>query len=215
VLTGVLYLIHWRKPKLQLPAGTGKILALAFGAGVLTVLVGMVYFTCIDPQSAPWELLRLDDGWGSHRGYMWRHSMDIFRNYTWKERLLGSGPDTFYLVFEPYFEGLAQYGDNSTNAAHNEYLNYLITQGIVGLGAYLALVIGCVIQALRQAKKEPYYMVFLSAVLCYGVQALVNIAQPITTPLFVVFLGLCASKIPKKGRKIPEISYKKRRKRSD
>jgi hypothetical protein len=79
----------------------------------------------------------------------------------------------------------------------------------------LALVIGCVIQALRQAKKEPYDMVFLSAVLCYGVQALVNIAQPITTPLFVVFLGLCASKIPKKGRKTPEISYKKRRKRSE
>lgn len=215
VLTGVLYLLHRAKPKLQLPTGIGKVLGLALGVGVLTVLVGMVYFTCIDPERAPLDLLRLDDSWGSHRGYMWRNSMDLFQTYTWKEKLLGSGPDTFYYVFEPYFEGLAKYGDNSTNAAHNEYLNYLITQGAVGLGAYLALIIGCVIHAWRQAKKEPYYMVFLSAVLCYGIQSLVNIAQPITTPLFILFLGLCASNIPKKGRKTPDISYKNPRKRSE
>ena len=49
------------------------------------------------------------------------------------QKLFGMGPDTFYFAFEPYFKELEEYGNSSTDAAHNENINYLITIGAAGL----------------------------------------------------------------------------------
>lgn len=84
-----------------------------------------------------------------------------------------------------------KFGDSSTNAAHNEYINYLITTGIVGLGSYLAFVGSAVVRAVKTASKNPIVIVFLAAVVGYSAQAFVNISQPITTPLFIIFVALC------------------------
>ncbi|MBQ5755011.1 MAG: hypothetical protein IIV90_05025, partial [Oscillospiraceae bacterium] len=47
----------------------------------------------------------------------------------------------YYFRFLPYFSELnVKYNESSTNAAHNVYLNYLITHGILGFGAYLLFV---------------------------------------------------------------------------
>ena len=39
--------------------------------------------------------------------------------------------------------------------------------------------------------KDKYVLAFTAAVFCYSIQATVNIEQPITTPLFIVFVSLC------------------------
>ena len=122
---------------------------------------------------------------------MWIRSLWIFGDASFLEKLFGTGPDTFYFAFSPYFSGLIKYGDSSTNAAHNEYLNYLITIGIAGLASYIAVVGGAVTKAVKTARKNPVAIVFASAVICYSVQAVVNISQPITTPLFIIFIALC------------------------
>ena len=118
--------------------------------------------------------------------------MDIFRDFNLWRKLFGSGPDTFYYVFSPYFEELKNYWMSSTNAAHNEYLNYLITVGILGVSAYCTALVSGVVRCFRKAKEEPMATVYCAAVICYAVQALVSIAQPITTPLLILFLALCA-----------------------
>ena len=109
-------------------------------------------------------------------------------------KLFGSGPDTFYLVFEPFFKELTKFWVSSTNAAHNEYLNYLITVGALGAAAYGTALVSSIILGFRRARQDPMAAVFCAAVICYGAQALVSIAQPITTPLFILFLALCAGR---------------------
>ena len=104
---------------------------------------------------------------------------------------------------------MAQIGDASTNAAHNEYLNYLITHGAVGGGAYLAWILGSIFNALRRWEKDSFAPVYLGVILGYAVQALVNIAQPITTPLFIIFLSLASGKIPSADYTVPYIPAKK------
>ena len=86
---------------------------------------------------------------------MWVRSIWIFGDASFIEKLCGVGPDIFYSAFSPYFDDLSKYGDSSTNAAHNEYLNYLITIGITGLLSYLAIVCGTI----KNAVKYAYYMV--------------------------------------------------------
>jgi len=81
-----------------------------------------------------------------------------------------------------------------TDSAHNEYLHYLLTGGVFGLGAYL----GLLVLAVRTALKKPSPMRTALALGCasYAVQAVVNIAQPFTTPLFFALLALSLSDRP-------------------
>ena len=161
----------------------------------VTGLVGaFIYFTNIDTTTdlgSLERLLRFDDRWGTHRGFMWINDMKEFSDFDFIHMLFGSGPDTFYHVFEPHFEELlSRFGDSSTDCIHNEYLNYLITQGIFGLAAYLGL-LGCgTFRAVKKSFQNPLTLVFISGVLCYAVQSVVNLYQPITTPTLFLFLAI-------------------------
>ena len=118
--------------------------------------------------------------------------MEIYREFPLWQKLFGTGPDTFYFVYQPYFTELTKYWISSTNAAHNEYLNYLVTVGIFGLAAYLTVLISAIVHAVKVARTNMVASVMLAAVVGYASQAVVSIAQPITTPLFILFLSLCA-----------------------
>lgn len=193
VITGILYVIDIKKPNIVLTKAVPVILGSIAALVVIAILSAVVYFSCFDTQTELngfWSILRFNEKWGTHRGYMWIKSFDAFGNLSIFKKIFGTGPDTFYYAFAPYFGGLFKYGDTSTNAAHNEYLNYLVTIGISGLTAYLAAVGGSIARAVKKAFSNPLSIVCVSAVICYSVQAVVNISQPITTPLFILFVAL-------------------------
>ena len=161
VVTILLYVLDWKKP------------------GFMTDLGSME------------KLLRMNDAWGTHRGIMWLRSFKIFGEANIWQKLFGTGPDTFYFAFEPYFKELEEYGNSSTDAAHNEYINYLITIGVAGLAGYLAFVGSALVRGFQSAKRNPYVLACAAAVVAYLAQAVVNIALPISTPLMIIFVSLC------------------------
>lgn len=196
VITALLYLFDYKKPDVVLSKAVPIALGIIAALGAAGLLSAVVYFSTADTSAdlGGFEsILRFNDKWGTHRGFMWIRSMWIFNDSSFMHKLFGTGPDTFYYTFSPYFSDLMQYGDTSTNAAHNEYINYLITIGITGLASYLALVVGVITRAVKAAKKNPLAIICVSAVICYSIQAIVNITQPITTPLFILFLALSES----------------------
>ena len=163
------------------------------GLGVAGMLGAVLYYSLIDtttPLGSMEKLLRFNDAWGTHRGIMWNRSMDEYGRFGSFQKLFGAGPDTAYYVLQPHFEDLKAYGNDSTNCAHNEFINYLITQGALGLLSYLMILGGVCVRAFRRAKNNPLVLVFISAVICYAVQSIVNIYQPITTPLFFLFISM-------------------------
>lgn len=193
-VTAGLYLLDKQKPGLELPKYVPLTLSALLGTALLVTVVVSTYFTLNPdiPLQGLLQHLRLADTWGTNRGFMWRRTMDIFYDFSFWRKLFGSGPDTFYYMFMPYFPELTKYWTSSTNAAHNEYLNYLITVGILGASAYCTALISGVTCCIRKMKQQPIGTVYCAAVICYGAQALVSIAQPITTPLLIIFLALCA-----------------------
>src|SRR5882724_8952129 len=76
---------------------------------------------------------------GVIRLYVWRGAIDA-----WKANpLFGTGVETFafaYYKFRPAGHNLTSEWDYLYNKAHNEYLNYLTTTGLFGLGTYLAFI---------------------------------------------------------------------------
>ena len=202
ILIGVLSVItlclYYVKSKKENTIWPGKLLTYAvisLGAVALATFVVLMYkYTVLDKSSDIGELasiLRFDDRWGTHRGFFWIKGMDEFFQFDFIHKLFGSGCDTFYYVFEPYFKELhLRFGNTDTNCAHNEYINYLVTQGILGLISYLAIIITVIIRALKASKHSNLAIVFVIPVIAYSVQAVVNITQPITTPFLFIFIAL-------------------------
>ena len=61
------------------------------------------------------------------------------------------------------------------DSVHNEYLQYLVTIGIVGMIAYISLLVTVLARLIRKGKENPVVLSIAMAVICYGAQALVNI----------------------------------------
>ena len=194
-LTVLAYVLSLRFPKLTLPKAVPIVMASLFGAAVLAGAGVIVYFSAFNTETelGSWErLLRYSDAWGTHRGFMWNRSLEAFGGYNFFQKLFGTGPDTFCYTFSPYFGELYErFGDGSTDAAHNEYINYLMNIGIVGLLSYLAFTGSALVRGIRAAKHDPTALVFASAVVAYLAQAVVNISVPIAAPLFIIFVSLC------------------------
>ena len=193
-ITALLYIIEKQQPDIRFPKAVSIALGALFGLAALTGFTVFLYFSVIDketPLGDMEKLLRMNDAWGTHRGIMWLRSFDVFAAANPWQKLFGTGPDTFYYAFEPYFKQLQEYGNSSTDAAHNEYINYLITIGAAGLASYLAFTGGALVRGFKSAKSNPAVLCCAAAVIAYLAQATVNIALPISTPLFIVFVSLC------------------------
>lgn len=195
VLTAMLYLMDAKAPDKTLPRAVPIVLGSVLGLAALSALGTVIWFSVFDVKTDLGSLdhtLRFSDAWGTHRGFMWNKSIEIFNGRDFLRKLFGTGPESYYYAFSPYFDELYdRFGDGSTDAAHNEYLNYLINIGVAGLAAYLAFTGGALVRAFKAAKQNPLALVFASAVVAYMAQAVVNIALPIATPLFIIFVSLC------------------------
>lgn len=133
-----------------------------------------------------------NDDWGTHRGYIWRNAIERFSELSIFKKLIGFGPETFGIFI------LQRTANNPYNeifdSAHNEYLHLLITVGIAGLGSYLMFVISNIINSLRLNKNNPFVIAIVFGIICYSIQAFVNLNLPITTPVFWLLIGMSASK---------------------
>lgn len=77
---------------------------------------------------------------GVIRLLVWRGAIDAWKAYP----IFGTGVETFafaYYRYRPKEHNMTSEWDYLYNKAHNEYLNYLTTSGIVGLGTYLTIII--------------------------------------------------------------------------
>ena len=131
--------------------------------------------------------LQFNDDWGTHRGHNWRIAFTNFLKFSNMQKVFGYGADTYLIVTERSFheEMVNKYGE-IYDSAHNEYINYLICQGIVGLISYLGIFLSAINYAFKIKKENKIAAVFALSVIAYMVQAVVNIAIPITTPVFFV-----------------------------
>ena len=144
-----------------------------------------------DKYGSAKSFLLFNDNWGTHRGVIWRLAIEDYQDFTPIHKLFGYGPDTFGLV--TYYHNM----DIMTNvyhqifdSAHNEYLQFFITVGPIGLLSYLAIFVTAFIRIIKKGCQNPYVIAAMFGVLCYSAQATVNIGTPITIPIMFLFLSM-------------------------
>lgn len=165
---------------------------LAVIAFVIACLSYILYDANINGNMARWgafgNYFIFNDDWGTHRGYIWRNAMEAFAEFSPYKKIFGYGPDTFGIILLDKTRNniYKQTYDN----AHNEYIHYLLTVGGAGLGAYLLMIGAYIVRTVHRTLNNPLAKAVLFAVICYIVQAIVNLNLPIATPVMWMLLAL-------------------------
>ena len=156
-------------------------------AGLTAVLV-------LPMQGTLYELQQVlkgnwNENFGSGRIYIWKQVLRLIPD----RPLFGAGPDTMMAAQIPGYDFIAPDGyvlKTAIDAAHNEYLNILYHQGILGLAAYLLILGATAVKWVRCAPKNTSAAALGSAVLCCCIQAFFGIGVYMTSGIFWVLLGL-------------------------
>ncbi len=149
----------------------------------------------VDRYDGLQNYLYFNDEWGTRRGFAWRLAVEDYMNFPILQKIFGYGPDTFSLV--AYFHNLEEMFvryESRYDSVHNEYLQYLITVGPMGLLSYLGIFVASTIDVVKNKLRNPAAMGALFAVLCYAFQATININQPIATPIMWTLLCVAMAK---------------------
>ncbi|WP_031553386.1 O-antigen ligase family protein [Oribacterium sp. FC2011] len=209
LIFAIVFALHAKKVNTLNPSNEEKtvkhaktIWNILLACGVLTAIAILIAAnTGWHPEF--WEsykgMLIFNDEWGTGRGLAWRLGMEYWtKDSILFTKLFGYGPDTYYIITMDRFMNIMQNaGYGIFDSAHNEYFEYFITVGVFGLIAYIALMF----TSLKQIFKSGEITVKAAgmAVLAYVIQAVVNIAIPITTPVFMllIFVGLAGNRSEK------------------
>lgn len=152
-------------------------------AGILFVLAANLYPFNGLPASLT-KYIVITPEWGTDRGRIWMSMAELYKSFPPVEKLIGGGIGCVsrWDYAHPLFP------DANIGSAHNEYLHYLLTHGIVGLGSYLLFLGAAIRSGFRAGNIEN--RAYTLACIAYAAQAVINIARMFTTPLFLVLLFL-------------------------
>lgn len=161
-------------------------------ASAVAVCVGLIiWFTCFDTDADLGKLsnyLRFSQRWGNGRGYAWTKLLEIFKELPLYQKLIGTGPETLgYEMVSRFNDEMYELFGFHFDNAHNDLIQYLITVGLWGMLTYVLLVVSAVRSCIKS--EDAVSRAMLLPIIAFFAQSLVNITQPMTTPLFFVFLA--------------------------
>lgn len=163
------------------------VMLLCTAAAVLLVNSGVI----AGQENGIVQMLRLDDSWGSGRGYVWIRSVRIFRDFPLVQKLFGCGINCFsYVMRDVYLEEMRQQLSVVFIDAHNEYLQMLLSTGLVGFVGYFGMIGFLLKRSICLVKKQESALLGIAGIMAFLAQGLVNNAQVATLPVFFLQWGM-------------------------
>lgn len=150
-------------------------------------------------QAGLFGKLKIDDAWGSHRGYVWMRSLSIYSEFPLGNKLFGCGANTLsYLLNEQYGQEMITLFRAKFIDAHNEYLQSLLTTGIVGTVGYFGMILFPAVQSVRRIRDNENALFVVAGTAAFLAQAFVNNTQVVTLSFVFIQTGIFLSVIRKK-----------------
>lgn len=132
--------------------------------------------------------LTITDSWGTNRGFVWRRLCKMYADFPLWQKIVGAGQGSVGYYMKAYFADEMKLTGQVFDSAHNVYLQYLFTSGVLGLLGYLSLLASS-ISLNQQERNRPILCALAGGIIFYSIQASVNIGQPITTPFLFVLIA--------------------------
>ena len=136
------------------------------------------------------SFLHFSDEWGTYRGLVWRVTMESYMNQPLMHKIWGFGLDTYGVMTMSYRGYTSSICGQVYDSAHNEYLQYLVTLGPIGLFFYLAFLAAALRRMWKFSREDKWGKAIAMGVGCYLLQAMVTINLPIATPIMWMLLSI-------------------------
>lgn len=171
------------------------VFAVLAAAGILVILIANV------KGEGQWEgalgllnQLQLTDSFGSNRGYIWKRTVTAYGKLPWYQKIFGYGLNCFkQFISVDYGAEMTQLYAGTFIDAHNEFLQFLVTTGIVGVIGYFGIFISTAVSCAKKAADKPILMAGTVMVCGFLAQGMVNNPQTFITPSAFLFLGILKS----------------------
>lgn len=177
----------------------GRVLAggIVAGAAVLTLLANCVPgFPSLGRLD---DVLIFNDNWGTYRGTAWRITVESWLAQPVWRKLLGVGPGMMHTAVADWAGAGITNRMKTFYAAHNEYLELLLTTGAAGLAAWLWFVIAHLRRAAQNWLRPGVAPVTL-ALVSYLAHAVISIRVSMIFPeIMLLFALLQVFCLPEKG----------------
>ena len=196
VSSTLIYVMKLYKPNERFLITLRKISIGAVIAAIITALSLFVYFSFINTEIPLGKLesyLRFNKTWGTGRGDMWYKALEAFSQLPLSKKLFGAGEDTYALLLTDKLGYSAiKIGRSYYDNAHNEFIQHLLSVGILGLASYLTIAVYAIKTAIKSESFEKRAL--LLPILAFLSQSFFNILQPITSPFIFVLFALTQCK---------------------
>lgn len=141
------------------------------------------------------EYFNFNDNWGNNRGLTWRNTIEVMKEPLWKSMILtGAGPDCYATVVyasEPRASILREFwAGEIVVCCHNEWLNMLFNEGILGFVSYVGIFISAVIIFMKKGD-NPVAIAGIAAIFGYFFHNLFCYQQILCTPMIFCVIALC------------------------
>lgn len=177
----------------------GRVLAggIVAGAAVLTLLANCVPgFPSLGRLD---DVLIFNDNWGTYRGTAWRITVESWLAQPVWRKLLGVGPGMMHTAVADWAGAGITDRMKTFYAAHNEYLELLLTTGAAGLAAWLWFVIAHLRRAAQNWLRPGVAPVTL-ALVSYLAHAVISIRVSMIFPeIMLLFALLQVFCLPEQG----------------
>ena len=135
--------------------------------------------------------LALDSTFASGRGLIWQKCFRLFTHASPFHILFGYGYNNLHFLLERFQGNALDLSDSAVIMdAHNIFLNTLITSGIVGTLSWGAFLLTLLKKGLQLCADHEDSLFIVVGIIVYLIQGLVNGPQIITTPIFLIELGI-------------------------
>ena len=135
------------------------------------------------------DLLVFNDDWGTYRGTAWRISWSAWTAQPFWRKLLGVGPGMMHTAVAQWAGADITARMKTFYAAHNEYLELLLTRGVLGLAAWVWFVTAHLRKAAQNWLRPGVAPVTL-ALVSYLAHAAVSIRVSMIFPEIMLLFGL-------------------------
>ena len=131
----------------------------------------------------------ISDTFGSGRIRIWKNVLSEIPD----SPIFGKGPDTMkregFKPFERYYPELSRTVKTGIDIAHNDFLNILYHQGILGLISYLGFIF-FIIRSIWKNKSDILILALGCAFICYLIQSFFTFSMCASSPYFWICAGL-------------------------
>lgn len=168
--------------------------------GIFMIIGITVFLHKINEQIFPIlnqiSVLNMNKDWGSGRGLLWSVVCKAYIEMPWIKKIFGAGADCFapylYTHYAQSLDGfLAEWWGNAIVAnAHNEWLNVLINNGLLGMLTYAGIFTTAIYRWIRNRRQAEVLIGLSICVIGYMIHNTVSFQQVVSTPVIFVILGM-------------------------